>query len=60
MTFVRRFLCDENGPTAVEYALLLSLIVVVCISAVKLLGTNSAATFNSTANAIGNSSSSGS
>jgi pilus assembly protein Flp/PilA len=42
---VRNFLKGEDGPTAVEYAVMLALIVVVCISAISLLGTNAAATF---------------
>ncbi len=34
------FLKDEQGPTAVEYAVLLALIVTVCISAISLIGNN--------------------
>lgn len=33
-----RFAADESGPTAVEYALMLSLIILVCIGAVSALG----------------------
>jgi len=40
------FLKDESGPTAVEYAVMLALIIVVCISAITVLGSNSANTFN--------------
>jgi pilus assembly protein Flp/PilA len=36
----RRFLRDESGPTAVEYAVMLALIVVVCIAAITTLGSN--------------------
>jgi pilus assembly protein Flp/PilA len=36
----RQFLCDESGPTAVEYAVMLALIVVVCIAAITTLGSN--------------------
>jgi len=43
---VCRFLRDEDGPTAVEYAVMLALIVVVCIAAITALGTNANATFN--------------
>jgi pilus assembly protein Flp/PilA len=42
-TFMRclaQFLSEEDGPTAVEYAVMLALIVVVCISAIQILGTN--------------------
>jgi pilus assembly protein Flp/PilA len=37
-TFLRRFLRIEDGPTAVEYAVMLALIIVVCIAAVHQLG----------------------
>jgi pilus assembly protein Flp/PilA len=37
---VQRFLAGEDGPTAVEYAVMLALIVVVCITAITTLGTN--------------------
>jgi pilus assembly protein Flp/PilA len=39
------FLKNEDGPTAVEYAVMLALIVVVCISAVTTLGNNAKTTF---------------
>jgi pilus assembly protein Flp/PilA len=35
----------EDGPTAVEYAVMLALIVVVCIAAITTLGNNANATF---------------
>jgi len=47
------FLKDESGPTAVEYAVMLALIIVVCISAVTALGTNANNTFSSVATTIG-------
>ena len=34
------FLKREDGPTAVEYAVMLALIIVVCIAAVTVLGQN--------------------
>jgi pilus assembly protein Flp/PilA len=40
-----RFWQAEDGPTAVEYAVMLALIVVVCITAITALGTNANATF---------------
>jgi pilus assembly protein Flp/PilA len=40
------FLRDEDGPTAVEYAVMLALIVVVCITAITALGTNANNTFS--------------
>ncbi len=33
------FLKEEDGPTAVEYAVMLALIVVVCLAAVGTIGT---------------------
>jgi pilus assembly protein Flp/PilA len=40
------FLKKEDGPTAVEYAVMLALIVVVCIAAITTLGSNANSTFN--------------
>jgi pilus assembly protein Flp/PilA len=44
-----RFLQAEDGPTAVEYAVMLALIVVVCITAITAVGTGAAKTFGNTA-----------
>jgi pilus assembly protein Flp/PilA len=46
---VQRFLRDEDGPTAVEYAVMLALIIVVCITALTALGNNAAGTFSNVA-----------
>jgi pilus assembly protein Flp/PilA len=54
---VSAFLKDENGPTAVEYAVMLALIIVVCIAAVTALGSNSSNTFSYVATKVGASSS---
>ena len=35
---VTRFLKDESGPTAVEYAVMLALIILVCIASISLVG----------------------
>ncbi len=43
------FLRSEDGPTAVEYAVMLSLIIVVCLVAVTALGSNASATFGNVA-----------
>lgn len=40
------FLKREDGPTAVEYAVMLALIIVVCIVAISALGSNASGTFN--------------
>ena len=43
---VVRFIEREDGPTAVEYAVMLALIVVVCLGAITTLGQNANGTFN--------------
>jgi pilus assembly protein Flp/PilA len=40
------FLKREDGPTAVEYAVMLALIIVVCIVAITALGSNASNTFS--------------
>jgi pilus assembly protein Flp/PilA len=40
------FLANEDGPTAVEYAVMLALIIVVCVVAITALGSNSSGTFS--------------
>lgn len=49
---VKNFLVSEDGPTAVEYAIMLALIVIVCIGAVQSIGTNAQAKFNGAAAAL--------
>jgi pilus assembly protein Flp/PilA len=48
------FLKREDGPTAVEYAVMLALIIVVCITAITALGTNANKTFNNVTNSMAN------
>jgi pilus assembly protein Flp/PilA len=50
---LKSFLCDESGPTAVEYAVMLALIIVVCITAITTLGSNANNTFSYVGNTIG-------
>ncbi len=45
MDKVLRFLRSEDGPTAVEYAVMAALIIVVCVTAVGTIGTNAQTTF---------------
>jgi pilus assembly protein Flp/PilA len=54
---VIEFLKAEEGPTAVEYAVMLSLIIVVCIVAISTLGSNANNTFSYVATQVGNTSS---
>jgi pilus assembly protein Flp/PilA len=49
---VIEFLKEEDGPTAVEYAVMLALIVVVCLAAIGTLGTNANAKFEEVGAAI--------
>jgi pilus assembly protein Flp/PilA len=42
---VWNFIKNDDGPTAVEYAVMLALIIVVCIAAIRVLGTNASSTF---------------
>jgi len=55
---VQRFLVSEDGPTAVEYAVMLALIIVVCLTAIQAVGTNASSTFNTVSSKIGTTSSS--
>jgi pilus assembly protein Flp/PilA len=48
-TAVIRFIECEDGPTAVEYAVMLALIIVVCLGAITTLGQNANGTFNNVA-----------
>jgi pilus assembly protein Flp/PilA len=45
MKALKRFLKSEDGPTAVEYAVMLALIIVVCLTAISALGLNANTTF---------------
>ena len=49
---VSRFLESEDGPTAVEYAVMLSLIVVVCLNAISLIGSKAAGVFSKVSSSI--------
>ena len=56
MNLIRNKLCaffkDEDGPTAVEYAVMVALIIVVSIAAIATLGTKVSSTFSTTATKI--------
>lgn len=49
---LRNFLLDEDGPTAVEYAVMLALIVIVCLGAISSIGTNASSTFGTVASSL--------
>jgi pilus assembly protein Flp/PilA len=50
---LKTFLQSEDGPTAVEYAVMLALIVIVCLTAIQAIGTNASATFQSVSAQLG-------
>jgi pilus assembly protein Flp/PilA len=49
---VIEFLKKEDGPTAVEYAVMLALIIVVCIAAITAIGTNANSTFSTVGSSL--------
>jgi pilus assembly protein Flp/PilA len=49
---VRCFLACEDGPTAVEYAVMLSLIVIVCLTAITSIGSKASSVFSKVANSL--------
>jgi pilus assembly protein Flp/PilA len=49
---IQKFLASEDGPTAVEYAVMLALIVIVCLTAIQAIGTNANAKFEQVRNAL--------
>ncbi len=50
---VRRFLQSEDGPTAVEYAVMLALILVACVTIVTSLGSSVSGTFSNVNSSLG-------
>ncbi len=52
---LHRFLVSEDGPTAVEYAVMLALIVIVCLTAISAIGTQASSTFNTIQTSLGGS-----
>ena len=52
---LKHLLKSEDGPTAVEYAVMLALIVIVCLTAINSLGTNAKTTFSNIAASVGGS-----
>jgi pilus assembly protein Flp/PilA len=49
---LKRFLTSEDGPTAVEYAVMLALIIIVCLISIQTLGTNANTTFTNVAGSL--------
>ncbi|OAI46365.1 hypothetical protein AYO44_02040 [Planctomycetaceae bacterium SCGC AG-212-F19] len=47
------FVTSEDGPTAVEYAVMLALIIVVCLATIAVLGSNANKAFDTVGQSIG-------
>jgi pilus assembly protein Flp/PilA len=52
---VQRFLVSEDGPTAVEYAVMLALIIIVCLTAISAIGSKASTTFTNVSTKLGGS-----
>jgi pilus assembly protein Flp/PilA len=50
---VVQFLRREDGPTAVEYAVMLSLIIIVCVASIAILGQKASSTFTTVGRTLG-------
>jgi pilus assembly protein Flp/PilA len=50
---IRNFLANEDGPTAVEYAIMLALILAACITAVATFGQSLSASFSLSGTTVG-------
>jgi pilus assembly protein Flp/PilA len=50
---LKKFVASEDGPTAVEYAVMLALIVIVCLTAIRSVGTSANQTFTDVAAQLG-------
>src|SRR5262249_48147398 len=48
-----KFVKSESGPTAVEYAAMLALIVVVCLASIQVLGRNANSAYNTVGKSVG-------
>jgi len=51
-TSIVKFFKNEDGPTAVEYAVMLALIIVVCLIAIAAIGSNASSTFGTVATSL--------
>jgi pilus assembly protein Flp/PilA len=49
---VKKFIVSEDGPTAVEYAVMMALIIVVCIGTITTIGTNANTKFGKVKDAL--------
>lgn len=49
---IRRFLAEDDGPTAVEYAVMLALIITICIGSIQIVGTKTTTSFETFSNSL--------
>jgi pilus assembly protein Flp/PilA len=49
---IARFLADQGGPTAVEYAMLMLLVFLACLTAITLVGQSTASSFHDSGESI--------
>ncbi|HVX61280.1 MAG TPA: Flp family type IVb pilin [Pirellulales bacterium] len=49
---VQRFLVSEDGPTAVEYAVMLALIIIVCLTAITAVGNKASQVFTNVSTSL--------
>ncbi len=52
LQLLRRLIREEDGPTAVEYAVMLAMILMICIGSIVLLGSNTATMWLNNSNSI--------
>ena len=52
MEKLRRFLLSEDGPTAVEYAVMIALIICICLAAITSIGANASSVFSKVSKSI--------
>jgi pilus assembly protein Flp/PilA len=47
---LKRFLAAEDGPTAVEYAVMLAMVIVICVGAITTVGSKTNSSITTTGN----------
>ena len=49
---IRRFLAEEDGPTAIEYMVMISIIVIACLVAIHTIGSITHASYEDSSDSI--------
>jgi len=55
LKFIKRLVREDDGPTAVGYAVMMALVIIVCLSSIRSVGTKASTTFTNVANSLGGS-----